>query len=85
MDAFALPASDLFVLEVVLKGALEADQSGEARTGRYSLPDGRYKLAVDTGDGQAGRDKHKVFRVACDQGGPPPPDPTDPTGPVIVT
>jgi hypothetical protein len=64
-------------------GKLVANASGEAWSATYTyLPDGRYKLAVDTGDGQLGRDKHKVFRVTCGPGDPPPPDPTDP---VIVS
>ena len=64
-------------------GVLVADASGEAWSAMYTdtdLPAGRYKLAVDTGDGQLGRDKHKVFRVACEPGDPP-----DPTDPVIVS
>jgi hypothetical protein len=79
--SFEVTASDG---TVALKDALVADPSGEALSGAYRLADGRYKLAVDTGDGQLGRDKHKVFRVACDPGGPPP-DPTDTGGPVTAT
>jgi hypothetical protein len=52
----------------VLNGELKADATGEGRwpeTGSVTLPDGHYKMVVDTGDGRPTRDKHKVFWVDC--------------------
>lgn len=57
------------VLSAILPTA--ADGSGRApASGSYSLPDGHYRLVVDTGDGGRTRDKHKTFWVDC--AAPPP-------------
>jgi len=53
---------------VVLSGALQTDGSGAGRaplTGAYSLPDGHYKLFVDTDGSGDDKLKHKVFWVKC--------------------
>jgi hypothetical protein len=53
---------------VVLDGTLETDGDGAGRwpdTGALSLPDGHYRLVVDTGDELPTRDKHKMFWVRC--------------------
>ena len=60
--------------DTVLTGEITADSTGEGRApveGAYSLPNGHYKLNVDTGNGTPTQDKHKVFWVEC-----PPPSPT---------
>jgi hypothetical protein len=52
----------------VLTGTITADDEGEGRDPAdtaYSLPDGHYKLFVDTGEGTPIKDKHKVFWVEC--------------------
>jgi hypothetical protein len=53
---------------VVLSGSITADATGEGRSpvsGAYSLPDGHYRLTVDTGNGTSTQDKHKMFWVQC--------------------
>jgi hypothetical protein len=69
---------------VVLTGSIAADADGEGRTAVYSLPDGHYKLDVDTGEGRPIKDKHKVFWVECATTPPttqPTTPPTSPTSP----
>ena len=74
---------------VVLAGSITADSAGAGRapvTGSYSLPDGHYRLTVDTGNGTTTQDKHKMFWVRCapettpptTPSSPPPPCPTSP-------
>src|SRR6266566_6814210 len=68
--------------KIVLTGAITADGSGGGRApveGAYSLPDGHYRLVVDTGEGARIEDKHKVFWVECETSTsttPPPPSPS---------
>ena len=55
---------------MVLEGTLDTDDTGGGRwpeTGALSLPDGHYRLVVDTGDAEPTRDKHKMFWVRCDE------------------
>jgi hypothetical protein len=60
---------------VVLSGTITADGTGEGRTpGEYELPNGHYRLTVDTGNGKPTQDKHKMFWVRCAA-------PTTPPGP----
>jgi hypothetical protein len=55
---------------VVRTGAITVDDTGEGRTaGEYALPDGHYRLTVDTGNGTPTQDKHKMFWVRCENGG----------------
>jgi hypothetical protein len=68
---------------VVLTGSITADASGAGRapvTGAYSLPDGHYRLTVDTGNGTGTQDKHKMFWVQCAPPTTPPGSPTTPPG-----
>jgi hypothetical protein len=54
----------------VLTATITADASGEGRApeqGAFSLPDGHYRLVVDTGNGTPTQDKHKMFWVKCPQ------------------
>jgi hypothetical protein len=67
--------------DTVLTGEITADSTGEGRApveGAYSLPNGHYKLNVDTGNGTPTQDKHKVFWVEC-----PPPSPTPSPSPTL--
>jgi hypothetical protein len=60
---------------VVLSGSITADSTGEGRSpvgGAYSLPDGHYRLTVDTGNGTPTQDKHKMFWVQCESQTPSP-------------
>jgi hypothetical protein len=71
---------------VVLSGSITADGTGEGRapvTGAYALPDGHYRLTVDTGNGTSTQDKHKMFWVTCASETTPPtsPPPSPPTSP----
>jgi hypothetical protein len=71
---------------VVLSGTITADDSGEGRTpGAYELPDGHYRLTVDTGNGTPTQDKHKMFWVTCATETPSSPPPTTPTSPPPTT
>ena len=66
---------------VVLSGSITADASGEGRapvTGAYALPDGHYRLTVDTGNGTTTQDKHKMFWVQCAPETTPPTPPGSP-------
>ena len=68
---------------VVLTGSITADATGEGRSpepGAYGLPDGHYRLTVDTGNGTSTQDKHKMFWVQCAPATTPPPS-TPPTSP----
>jgi hypothetical protein len=79
VHAFFLDAGQVVTFEVlswpptgdrtsVLTGSITADADGVGRapaSGVYSLPDGHYKLDVDTGEGAPIKDKHKVFWVSC--------------------
>jgi hypothetical protein len=68
---------------VVLAGSITADTSGAGRapvTGAYSLPDGHYRLTVDTGNGTPTQDKHKMFWVRCAPETSPPSSPSSPPG-----
>jgi hypothetical protein len=68
---------------VVLTGSITADASGEGRApvaGAYSLPDGHYRLTVDTGNGTSTQDKHKMFWVQCAAETTPPSSPSSPPG-----
>lgn len=61
---------------VVLTGSITADATGAGRspeTGAYGLPDGHYRLTVDTGNGTSTQDKHKMFWVRCAPATTPPP------------
>jgi hypothetical protein len=52
----------------VLTGKITADSEGTGRApvqGAYSLPDGHYRLVVDTGNETPTQDKHKMFWVQC--------------------
>jgi hypothetical protein len=52
----------------VLDATLHTDDTGEGRwpeSGAHSLPDGHYRLVVDTGNGVPTQDKHKMFWVKC--------------------
>jgi hypothetical protein len=68
---------------VVLSGSITADATGEGRapvTGTYGLPDGHYRLTVDTGNGTTTQDKHKMFWVRCaPETTPPPTSPGSPS------
>ena len=67
----------------VINGTLTTNQQGQGSSAAYSLPDGQYKLVVDSSDGTQ-RGKQKVFSVSCS--GPPveqEPVPTS-TDPVAV-
>jgi hypothetical protein len=74
---------------VVLTGSITADGTGAGRapvSGAYGLPDGHYRLTVDTGNGTPTQDKHKMFWVRCAPETTPPttpssPPPTCPTSP----
>ncbi|MFI1092207.1 hypothetical protein [Streptomyces sp. NPDC020917] len=57
---------------VAAKGAITLDAKGHGRTADMTLPDGHYKLVWNF-DGEHGKAKHKVFWVACDNGGTPTP------------
>jgi hypothetical protein len=66
---------------VVLTGSITADATGEGRapeTGAYALPDGHYRLTVDTGNGTTTQDKHKTFWVQCAPETTPPTSPGSP-------
>ena len=66
---------------VVLSGSITADATGEGRapvTGAYALPDGHYRLTVDTGNGTTTQDKHKMFWVQCAPETTPPTPPGSP-------
>jgi hypothetical protein len=68
---------------VVLTGSITADATGEGRSpvaGAYSLPDGHYRLTVDTGNGTSTQDKHKMFWVQCAAETTPPSSPSSPPG-----
>ena len=63
---------------VVLSGSITADATGEGRLrsgGGVRLPDGHYRLTVDTGNGTTTQDKHKMFWVECAAETSPPPSP----------
>jgi hypothetical protein len=68
---------------VVLTGSITADARGQGRdpaTTAYGLPDGHYRLTVDTGNGTSTQDKHKMFWVQCAaQTTPPSSPPSSPT------
>jgi hypothetical protein len=52
----------------VRDGVLNTDATGAGRwpeTGSVTLPDGHYRLVVDTGNGRPTQDKHKMFWVDC--------------------
>lgn len=69
---------------VVLTGSITADATGAGRspeTGAYGLPDGHYRLTVDTGNGTSTQDKHKMFWVQCAAATTPPPSSPPPTSP----
>jgi hypothetical protein len=69
---------------VVLTGSITADATGEGRSpepGAYGLPDGHYRLTVDTGNGASTQDKHKMFWVKCAPATTPPPSTSPPTSP----
>jgi hypothetical protein len=78
---------------VVLTGSITADGTGAGRapvSGAYGLPDGHYRLTVDTGNGTPTQDKHKMFWVRCAAETTPPttpssPPPTCPTSPGCTT
>lgn len=77
---------------VVLSGSITTDADGEGRTpasGAYSLPDGHYRLTVDTGNGTPTQDKHKMFWVTCKPTPTSPPPtttaPPSPTSPPPTT
>ena len=67
----------------VLTGTITADPAGNGRApeqGAYSLPNGHYRLVVDTGNGTPTQDKHKMFWVDC-----PPTDSPDNGGGTLDT
>lgn len=69
---------------VVLTGSITTDATGEGRapvTGAYGLPDGHYRLTVDTGNGTSTQDKHKMFWVQCASATTPPPSTAPPSTP----
>jgi hypothetical protein len=58
---------------VVASGDYTADANGEWESGALTLNDGQYKLDWDQ-DGAPGAEKHKVFKVECEE--TPTPTPT---------
>ncbi len=70
---------------VVLSGSITADADGADGAGRapvtgtYGLPDGHYRLTVDTGNGTTTQDKHKMFWVQCAPETTPPTSPGTPS------
>jgi hypothetical protein len=73
--------------ELVLSGTIQTDSTGEGRSpvsGSYSLPDGHYRLVVDTGNATHTQDKHKEFWVSCVASTSPPPPTTTPPPPTTT-
>ncbi|CAN5675359.1 hypothetical protein BH24CHL8_BH24CHL8_04140 [soil metagenome] len=55
----------------------EGEGRDPASPDTIELAEGMYKLTTDTGDGEGTRDKHKVFKVECDDDGTPGDDDDD--------